>query len=195
MRPPARIPARRGGERPRRTRRWRRRTPGPRGTDTRRSLLRCRTDDTHGHIRNSLMTKTLIAGIGCRRNVSADQIDAALRATLGTRSLAEIREIATVDTKANEPGLREFCARHALPLRLFTLTQIAAVPIAPPARSAAARAHLGIDGVCEPCAQLAAPHGHLIVGKTVHDGVTVALVADPLTGFTPSASTDQDLDR
>ncbi|MFM0290345.1 cobalamin biosynthesis protein [Paraburkholderia megapolitana] len=141
------------------------------------------------------MTKTLIAGIGCRRNVSADQIDAALRAALGTRSLAEIREIATVDTKANEPGLLEFCARHALPLRLFTPMQIAAIPLAPPARSAAARVHLGIDGVCEPCARLAAPHGYLIVGKTVYDGVTVALVADPLVHSTLSASTDQDLDR
>ncbi|PCE22090.1 hypothetical protein BWP39_20680 [Paraburkholderia acidicola] len=141
------------------------------------------------------MTKTLIAGIGCRRNVSADQIDAALHAVLGTRSLAEIREIATVETKANEPGLLEFCARHALPLRLFTSTQIAAVPLAPHMRSTTVRAHLGIDGVCEPCARLAAPYGQLIVGKTVHNGVTVALVADPIISSTPSPSTDQDLDR
>ncbi|MEQ5843121.1 cobalamin biosynthesis protein [Paraburkholderia acidicola] len=141
------------------------------------------------------MTKTLIAGIGCRRNVSADQIDAALRAALGTRSLAEIREIATVETKTDEPGLLEFCARHALPLRLFTPTQIASVPVALHARSAAARVHLGIDGVCEPCARLAAPYGQLIVGKTVYDGVTVALVADPIIRSTPSPSTDQDLDR
>ncbi len=41
--------------------------------------------------------------------------------------------------------------------------------------SVAARARFGVDGVCEPCALLAAPGGALIVRKLALDGVTVAI--------------------
>lgn len=41
--------------------------------------------------------------------------------------------------------------------------------------SVAARARFGVDGVCEPCALLAAPGGALVVRKLALDGVTVAV--------------------
>jgi cobalamin biosynthesis protein CbiG len=61
------------------------------------------------------------------------------------------------------------------------------MPVAEP--SAAVREHLGVDGVCEPCALLAAtaglgesvalnaPQARLLVRKTVVDGVTVAIAS------------------
>jgi cobalt-precorrin 5A hydrolase len=120
--------------------------------------------------------KPLTLGIGCRRFASAEQIDAAVRAALGTHSLDDVRAVATIDAKAQEPGLVAFCARHRLPLRVFMRAQIAGLAatraLTP---SPAARAHLGVDGVCEPCALLASPGGRILVGKTVRDGVTVAI--------------------
>lgn len=101
--------------------------------------------------------KTLTVGIGCRSHSSAEQIETAVRAALGSHAFDEIRTIASVDIKAHETGLVEFCARHALPLKLFSREQIAAISVDNP--SAAAREHLGIDGVCEPCALLAAAIG------------------------------------
>ncbi|NKJ46845.1 hypothetical protein CIC12_08850 [Burkholderia sp. SG-MS1] len=98
--------------------------------------------------------KTLSIGIGCRLNTPAAQIEAAVRAALGPHAIDRIRAVASVDTKVDEPGLREFCARHALPLLLFSREQIAGITVAKP--SDAAREHLGVDGVCEPCALLAA---------------------------------------
>jgi cobalt-precorrin 5A hydrolase len=120
--------------------------------------------------------KTLSIGIGCRRHTSADQISAAVHAALGDYPFEAIRCIVTIESKAQEPGLLEFCARHALPLQIFTRAEIATVP-AIPTPSTAARSHLGVDGVCEPCALLAAPAGRLIVPKTVLDGVTVAIAS------------------
>ncbi|WP_168790742.1 cobalamin biosynthesis protein [Paraburkholderia aromaticivorans] len=133
--------------------------------------------------------KTLSVGIGCRLHSSAGQIEAAVRAALGVHSFDEIRTVASLDTKAREAGLLEFCARHALPLTFFSLEQIAAVPVAEP--SAAVREHLGVDGVCEPCALLSAaggaglsesagcdaPRATLLVRKTVYAGVTVAIAS------------------
>ncbi len=148
--------------------------------------------------------KTLSVGIGCRLHSPAGQIEAAVRAALGAHGFDEILSIASVDTKAHEAGLLEFCARHALPLTFFSRERLAAVSVASP--SAAAREHLGVDGVCEPCALLAAaaaaesaaarepaaagvshaptatatptaPHVQLLVRKTIHAGVTVAIAS------------------
>jgi cobalamin biosynthesis protein CbiG len=122
--------------------------------------------------------KTLHVGIGCRLHSSADQIDAAVRAALGANlAFDAIAAVATIDAKAGEPGLREFCERHALPLRVFSRQQIAGAPRTPAAASEKVLAHLGVDGVCEPCALLAAQGGHLIVGKTTQNGVAVAIAS------------------
>lgn len=146
--------------------------------------------------------KALSVGIGCRLHSSAEQIDTAVRAALGPHALDEISAIATIDVKAHEAGLLEFCARHALPLKLFSREQIAALPIADAEPSAAAREHLGVDGVCEPCALLAAtaakpntPEVRLIVRKTVLDGVTVAIASTAHAGIdqTHNDSNEQDL--
>ena len=117
----------------------------------------------------------LVAGIGCRRGVSAHQIEAAVRDALGaTLPFAALTGIASIDTKADEPGLVAFCTRHALPLQTFTREAISALDM-PLDASPHVRAHRGVDGVCEPCALLAAQGGALLVRKHVRDGVTVAI--------------------
>jgi len=154
------------------------------------------------HLRS---TTTLSVGIGCRLHTPAADIEAAVRAALGPYAFEQIGAVATIDIKANEAGLLDFCSRHALPLQLFTREQIAAVPLDSP--SAAARAHLGVDGVCEACALLAAQtldpatasrRARLVVRKTVHAGVTVAIAssgddADTHAASTPTVSNNQDL--
>ncbi len=121
----------------------------------------------------------LSVGIGCRLHSSAEQIEAAVRAALGTYRIDQIRVVASIDSKSREAGLLDFCTRHALPLAFFSREQIAAVPVE--TYSAAAKNHLGVDGVCEPCALLAAAgeptasRARLTVRKTIHAGVTVAI--------------------
>lgn len=133
--------------------------------------------------------KTLCVGIGCRQHTSVDQIGAAVHAALGAYPFAAIRTLATIESKAGEPGLLEFCARHALPLQTLSRAEIAAVS-GVPTPSAAAREHLGVDGVCEPCALLAAPAGRLLVTKTVLDGVTVAIAIAVQAGASAPHSTE-----
>jgi cobalt-precorrin 5A hydrolase len=121
---------------------------------------------------------TLIAGIGCRRDASAEQIEAAVRDALGAlggaHPFAAIGAVATLDSKAAEPGLLDFCARHTLPLHTFTRDEIAALG-QPVSASPIVREHVGVDGVCEPCALLASRGGQLLVPKFARDGVTVAI--------------------
>lgn len=121
--------------------------------------------------------RPLVLGIGCRRGVSAERIGAAVQRALGERPLDDVREIATVDLKAHEPGLVEFAARHGLPLRVFSHATLAERPwVGRP--SEWVQTAVGLSGVCEPCALLASPRGRLAVPKTMHDGVAVAVADD-----------------
>lgn len=124
--------------------------------------------------------KPLVLGIGCRKGVSAGRIEAAVRQALevlGGRGLDEVRELATVDLKADEPGLIDFCERHGLPLRVFARAMLAARPwVTQP--SDWVRQNVGLDGVCEPCALIACARGKLVVPKMTLDGVAVAVVED-----------------
>lgn len=121
--------------------------------------------------------KPLVVGIGCRKGVPAERIEAAVCKALGKRRISEIREIATIDLKAEEPGLLDFCERHDLPLRVIATATVAARPwVTQP--SAWVQQNVGVDGVCEPCALIASGRGSLLVPKTTLDGVAVAVVQD-----------------
>jgi cobalt-precorrin 5A hydrolase len=98
-------------------------------------------------------------------------------ALAGAAILAAVREVATVDLKAEEPGLVAFCQRHGIPLRVIAKHQIEARPwVSQP--SEWVRQSVGLDGVCEPCALISSMRGRLVVPKTTLDGVAVAIVAD-----------------
>jgi cobalt-precorrin 5A hydrolase len=121
--------------------------------------------------------KPLVVGIGCRKGVTAEQIAAAVHLALGERPLSEVREIVTVDLKANEPGLLDFCEVHDLPLRVLASATVAARPWVTKA-SDWVQQNVGLPGVCEPCALIAGARGRLIVPKTALNGVAVAVVED-----------------
>lgn len=121
--------------------------------------------------------KPLTLGIGCRKHVSDDTIELAVLHAMVNLPLSQVREVATIDIKAQEPGLLAFCERHHLPLRVIASADVAARSwVTHP--SAWVQQNVGVSGVCEPCALIASPRGRLVVPKTALNGVTVAVVAD-----------------
>ena len=123
--------------------------------------------------------KPLVVGIGCRKGVSREKIDAAIHGALSkiSRDRKEIREVATIDLKAQEPGLLEWCEENDLSLRIIPQTLIQLRPWVTHA-SSWVRENLGVDGVCEPCALLATFRGRLVLSKTSSDGVAIAIVEE-----------------
>lgn len=124
--------------------------------------------------------KPLTVGVGCRKGVPAARIEAAVVQALlaaGDYGMRDVREVATVDLKAQEPGLLAFCLQHDLPLRVFARATLAARPwVTKP--SDWVQRNVGLNGVCEPCALVASPRGALLVPKMSLDGVAVAVVSD-----------------
>ena len=120
--------------------------------------------------------RCLVVGVGCNRGTSGEEIGAAVDRTLTEAGLASdsVTEVATVEDKADEPGLMAFCAARHWPLRTYSREAIAAVPNLPNP-SAWAHQAIGVPGVAEPTALLGA-HAHtLLVEKHRFPNVTVAV--------------------
>jgi cobalt-precorrin 5A hydrolase len=119
---------------------------------------------------------TLVLGVGCRRGVPCSEIESMFQYVCQTRGFSPLSLglVATVDLKADEPGLREFVAKHAMPLRCFSKEELAAVSDIP-TPSERVRQKIGISGVAEPAAMLAAGTTSLVMEKYRGQRITMAV--------------------
>ena len=126
-----------------------------------------------------LIPKIGVLGIGCRRGTSAAQLEAAFAPFCAAHGLAAvcITAAASIDLKAHEPGLLEFCRIHGWPVQFYSAAQLQNAPgqFTP---SAFVRSVTGVDNVCERAAVLAAG-GTIILPKQAGNGVTFALALRP----------------
>lgn len=124
----------------------------------------------------ALRPPDLAVGIGCHRGATADEIESAVVNELGRAFLAfaSVGRLASVQDKADEPGLLEFAARHALPVDFFPAVELNAVVTPSPPSPHALKA-VAAKGVCEPAAILAAGGGPLLITKKKCGNVTVAV--------------------
>jgi precorrin-4 C11-methyltransferase len=118
----------------------------------------------------------LNVGVGCNRNTPAEEIIQAVEQTLTEAGLSihSIATLATIEDKADEEGLLAAGERRGWPLQVFTRNQIGTVPSVPNPSEWALRA-LGVQGVAEPAALLAAGTNKLLVEKRKFENVTVAV--------------------
>jgi cobalt-precorrin 5A hydrolase len=120
--------------------------------------------------------RSLVLGTGCRRGVPCDEIEALFQQICQTHGFVPecLAVVATVSLKGDEPGLLEFAARHNVPLTTYTPEMLARVgPL--PTPSAKVLAKIGIAGVAEPAAMLAAGTDRLLLPKVRGPRVTMAL--------------------
>ena len=136
--------------------------------------------------------RTLVAGVGCRRGVDVEHLRELLEGTLQEHGLSRhsVAKIATIDIKADEPGIIALAESLGVSLATYTaeeLNAVASQSIASESDSelnrptpSAAQDLLGVFGVSEPAAMLAA--GAAWVGsvpRTKSDRATVALARVP----------------
>ncbi|MCZ2860475.1 uroporphyrinogen-III C-methyltransferase [Blastococcus sp. VKM Ac-2987] len=124
-------------------------------------------------------------GIGLTSGVSAAEVLAAVDAVLpGTGGPVRL---ATLDSRSAEPGLVAAAARRGWPLTGHPAADLAAVRV--PSPSAAVADRVGTPSVAEAAALLGG--GVLVVGKTVHGRVTVAVARPPDAGALPDPDPDR----
>jgi cobalt-precorrin 5A hydrolase / precorrin-3B C17-methyltransferase len=130
-----------------------------------------------------LRPRDLIAGVGCNSGTAAGEIEDAVRRTLDEASLSflSLAAVATIDRKAREPGLIDFCRNHDLPIIAYSAEELNLVPGVTP--SPAARKATGAQAVADPAAILASHQGILLIGKQRIGNVTVAISQKATAGI------------
>lgn len=122
----------------------------------------------------------MIAGIGCRREATADAVIEAIDEALRHHGRArdQLGVVAVLPAKAGEAGVAEAAYRLGLPLRVVEAAEALETPSHSPA-SVAATGH----GSASEAAALAAagPGGHLLGPRIARGAVTCALAIGPET--------------
>ncbi|WP_035235600.1 cobalt-precorrin 5A hydrolase [Desulfobacter vibrioformis] len=129
-----------------------------------------------------LRPKMLVAGMGCRRGVTRQELEDHLQQVFHTQgfSVNSLSQIVSVDLKADEPGLLELARTLNLPIEFYTrgeLDQVKRVPNP----SSLVNKHIGIQSVCEAAAILATGQTRLLTPKTATRTITLAIAAIPFT--------------
>ena len=122
-----------------------------------------------------LIPRRYAVGIGCRRGKSAEELEGFLLKNLENCGvgLPELKALASIDIKKDEPGLVALGEKLGLPFVTYSAEELRAAPgkFTP---SAFVQEVTGVDSVCERAAALSSG-GTLIVRKTARDGMTFAL--------------------
>ena len=121
-----------------------------------------------------LVPRCLTVGVGCRRGTSEAAITQAVEAALAGWDRRAVSCVATIDLKANEPGLLAFCEKAGWPLVIYTARELAEEQgnFTP---SPFVQSVTGVDNVCERAAVRAADHGICVKPKYGAHGVTTAV--------------------
>jgi cobalt-precorrin 5A hydrolase len=123
---------------------------------------------------------TLVAGVGCSRGATADDIATTVDQALmqGGLARASLASLATLDRRLDEPGIVEYAHHMGLPVTGFAAAQLASVRTVPNP-SAVVNAAVGTPGVCEPAALLASGARSLLVAKVKTARATAAIARIP----------------
>lgn len=125
----------------------------------------------------NLVPRIVTLGAGCRKDTDISAFEAFVLQTLDrcNVSVGALKKLATIDLKTSEPCLRAFAEKYKLKYHTYTAAELNAVT-GVFSKSDFVKGVTGVDNVCERAAVLAAG-GELLLGKTVFNGMTLALAA------------------
>jgi cobalt-precorrin 5A hydrolase len=123
--------------------------------------------------------KKLVVGVGCRRGIEKEEVIKAIEYAVkeAQSSIDNLRYVATIDLKQNEKGLRNACLKLGVPLRIISTGLIKNFD-GKYQRSSFVKDKIGVEGVSEPCALIAAKNPKLILPKRKVGRVTVAVAGE-----------------
>lgn len=130
-----------------------------------------------------LVPRVLTLGIGCRKDTDVSTIENAYALMLAKSGChpAAVARVCSIDMKADEPGIVEFCVRHDLPYETYSAEELMDVS-GTFTSSSFVQSVAGVGNVCERSAVLGSGSGgKLLCGKNAGFGVTMALAIAPYT--------------
>ena len=116
--------------------------------------------------------KRIALGLGCDRNTPLSTVKEAINQALElcNASMKDIKAVASIDLKADEPALQQLAEQHGWTIHFYTAAKLAEVDVPNPSETV--RKHTGTPSVSEAAALLAAKTDktNLIIEKHRHRG-------------------------
>ena len=139
------------------------------------------TDEIHVKVEEHeliLKEKKVVAGIGCKRGKSCEDIDNGLKKSLDEFNLdiSRVTMLTSAEIKKDEKGILKLSEKLNIPVNFVELDKFKLFKSNDIQKSEFVKSKFGIDGVCEPSALIMAGfNSKLIYKKTSYDGVTIAI--------------------
>ncbi len=139
------------------------------------------TDEIHVKVEEHeliLKEKKVVAGIGCRRGKSCEDIYNGLKKSLEEFNLdiSRVTMLTSAEIKKDEKGILKLSEKLNIPVNFVELDKLKLFKSNDIQKSEFVKSKFGIDGVCEPSALIMAGfNSKLIYKKTSYDGVTIAI--------------------
>lgn len=127
----------------------------------------------------NLIPRIITLGIGCRKNTEFEKIEFLIMKTLKENNISihAIKKVASIDLKADEQGILEFCKKYDLDFEVYSAKELKELK-GEFSQSSFVNSITGVSNVCERSAVMASNNGKLIIKKTAEHGVTVAAVVE-----------------
>lgn len=126
----------------------------------------------------NLIPRIISLGIGCRKGISLIAVENLVFKALKENNISihSLKNICSINIKANEKALIEFSKKYNLEFKTFTPKMLLSLK-GEFTKSKFVKEITGVDNICERAAVLGSL-GELIVKKTCENGVTVALAKE-----------------
>ena len=123
-----------------------------------------------------LVPKAVVIGIGCKKGTSMEKIEMTVREVLEQEGICPdcLAEAASIDLKAEEQGLIEYCEKYHLDFHTYSSAELGEAE-GDFTGSDFVKKITGVDNICERSAICASKGGRLLSKKYARDGVTAAL--------------------
>ena len=123
------------------------------------------------HFANSVIfrPKSLVLGLGCDRDTPFEIIERGVLYHLAAAGLSvkSVKSIASIDKKADEPGLLKLAEKYKWPFQVYPAAELDVVPgIENP--SEAVKKYVGTRAVAEPACLLASGAERLLLAKQTY---------------------------
>lgn len=124
-----------------------------------------------------LIPKDLVIGMGCRKGVSFDNLKEFVLRTLTDEGLdqSDVRGIASIDRKAEEPGLMMLAQYLGVPFFVYTAEELRNISDENFHDSPFVQKNMGVGNVCERAAFIASDGGQRLLPKTKGEGMTLSI--------------------
>lgn len=127
-----------------------------------------------------VIPRIAVIGIGCKRGTRQETIERVFARVCADNDLSvqAVCMVCSIDRKAGELGLVQFCEGHGWTLVTYSAEELRNVA-GTFESSAFVQETVGVDNVCERSAVLGSDGGELTIRKATEDGVTMAVALRP----------------